>query len=260
MGQPLAPAHHWQNLQPKAASSPGCWCWCCHKLALIFHLPPALSPSPSPHHPETNTCLRLYTLPHHILPTQPSPSRETSQRMRMTSLKEPTRRAASSYGLSLAFPAPILLYPSPNCPLRRPPSFPGTWEHSPAQDLDFTIFSRRIMMASKWETSPRMRKMFMVLRGLLWGGGTGALSAGREGEGGKFFSTEPRLNERSPSAQLSFLPEHGAFPSPNTKCRLPCPVAADAFPLPGWMFPLFTFPPRWILPLPDQGLSPSALG
>lgn len=43
-----------------------------------------------------------------------------------------------------------------------PPSFPGAWEHSPAQDLDFTIFSRRIMMASKWETSPRMRKMFMV--------------------------------------------------------------------------------------------------
>lgn len=131
-----------------------------------------------------------------------------------------------------------------------PPSFPGAWEHSPAQDLDFTIFSRRIMIASKWETSPRMRKMFMVPGGLLWLEGSGDLSAGREGKGRKFFSSDPRLNERSPSAQLSFFPEHGAFPSCSAKFRLPSPVAADAFPPPGWMSPLFTFPPRWIFPLP----------
>lgn len=87
MGQPLAPAHHWQNLQPKASSSPGCWCWRLHNLLLSFST--SLQPCrPLLHHPETNTCLRLCALPHHILPTQPSPGRETSQRKRMTSLRE----------------------------------------------------------------------------------------------------------------------------------------------------------------------------
>lgn len=114
-------------------------------------------------------------------------------------------------------------------------------------------------MASKWETSPRMRKMFMVPGKLLWGEGTGALSAGRDDEGGEFFSAEPRLNERSPSVQLSFFPEHGALPPCSAKFSLPSPGAADAFPLPGWMSPLFTFPPWWILPLPAQGL-PLCLG
>lgn len=45
-------------------------------------------------------------------------------------------------------------------------------------------------MASKWETSPRMRKMFMVPRGLFWGEGSVSLSAGKEGKGVKVFSTE----------------------------------------------------------------------
>lgn len=45
----------------------------------------------------------------------------------------------------------------------RVPSSPR--EHSPAQDLDLWIFTSRMMMANKWETSPRMRKMFMAAVG-----------------------------------------------------------------------------------------------
>lgn len=54
-------------------------------------------------------------------------------------------------------------------------------------------------MASKWETSPRMRKIFMVPGGLSWGEGSRSLSAGKEGKGVKFFSTEPQLHQQSPS-------------------------------------------------------------
>lgn len=115
-------------------------------------------------------------------------------------------------------------------------------------------------MANKWETSPRMRKMFMVPGDSSGVEGVGLFLQGREGEGRKLFSAEPRLNERFPSAQLSFFPEHGALPPRSTKFSLPCPVAADAFPLPGWMSPLFTFPLRWILAFPTQGLPLSALG
>lgn len=86
-------------------------------------------------------------------------------------------------------------------------------------------------MASKWETSPRMRKMFMVPGKLLWGEGTGALSAGRDGEGGEFFSAEPRLNERSPSVQLSFslstepfllVAQSSVSPLPGLQMPFPC--------------------------------------
>lgn len=130
-----------------------------------------------------------------------------------------------------------------------PPSFPGAWEHSPAQDLDFRIFSRRMMMASKWETSPRMRKTFMVPGGLVWGEGSGVLSAGRESENREVFLPEPRSSKRFLPAQLSFSPNYGALSSGREKFRLPSPLAASAFPLPGSQagcLPCLLFPPRWI--------------
>lgn len=138
-------------------------------LVLSFHLPLALLPSPSPHHPRMNTSLRPCALPHHILPTQPfPPGEETSwrRRKRVTSLDEPTGE-----GCQLVQTVASLFSTHSACtPCRAalqegPPSFPGAWEHSPAQDLDFTIFSRRMMMASKWEMSPRMRNTFMVSGG-----------------------------------------------------------------------------------------------
>lgn len=59
-------------------------------------------------------------------------------------------------------------------------------------------------MASKWETSPRMRKMFMAPGGLLWGKGRGTLSAGGEGEGREFFPLRAST-ERTLSSGPTFL-------------------------------------------------------
>ena len=125
----------------------------------------------------------------------------------MTSLEEPTRQGCQLvWAITSLFGTRFTGTPCRAALQEGPPSFPGAWGHSPAQDLDFRIFSRRMMMASKWETSPRMRKTFMVPGGLLWDEGSGTLSVGREDEGREFFPPEPQPSEHSPLAQLSFFP------------------------------------------------------
>lgn len=118
-------------------------------------------------------------------------------------------------------------------------------------------------MASKWETSPRMRKTFMALVGLLRGEGSGALSAGGEGEGREFFPPQAST-ERTLSSGSTFL--FSPVPSP-----LFCQRKVQAPLSPGrkhlsparrssWTSPSLTFPPRWIFSLSAQGLALPAPG
>lgn len=156
----------------------------------------------------------------------------------------PLGRAASLHGLLLAVLAPISLAPLTE---KSPPSFPGVQEHSPAQDLDFCIFTRRMMMASKWEMSPRMRKMFMALGELLWGKGTEVLSAGGESAGRECFTADPRPSGHSPPARLSFFPrvwiplfwERKVQASLTALCKHFSPARHSS-----WTSLLLTFPPR----------------
>lgn len=189
-------------------------------------------------------------MPHHILPAHPPPSWRGShppgcgvfckpqQSPVMGLAKKPPRRTKKGRERSWRRnreAAQGRKKEEPDAteePRSRIPSLPR--EHSPAQDLDLWIFTSRMMMANKWETSPRMRKMFMAA----------------VGEGScKTLRGAPSSAKRAlSSGKLSLLPESGAlFSMPSQDSTSPAPMSLDFL------------PPRTASPLPPfpsvQGLS-----